>query len=81
MSAFEIDAALPENFACWHWSLVQGSDNRWDFQYVADETAPKGMEPAIAKTLGEGMRVNLFRRKFIQPAPSGKFSLLKPLVR
>ncbi len=81
VSSFEIDAALPEDFACWHWSLVQGSDNRWDFQYVADETAPKGMELALAAVLGEGMRVNLFRRKFIQPAPSGKFALLKPLAR
>jgi phenylacetate-CoA ligase len=81
VSAFEIDAVFPGNFACWHWSLVQGSDNRWDFQYVADETAPKGLADALAAALGEGMRVNLFRRKFIQPASSGKFSLLKPLAR
>lgn len=81
VSAFEIDAALPSNFTCWHWSLVQGSDNRWDFQYVADEVAPAGLEQAIAAALGEGMRVNLFRRKFIQPASSGKFALLKPLAR
>ena len=81
VSAFEIDAALPEDFACWHWSLVQGSDNRWDFQYVADEVAPQGLELAIGAALGEGVRVNLFRRKFIQPAASGKFSLLKPLAR
>ena len=81
VSAFEIDAVFPEDFACWHWSLVQGSDNRWDFQYVADETAPKGLEQGIAAALGVEMRVNLFRRKFIQPASSGKFSLLKPLVR
>ncbi len=81
VSAFEIDAALPENFACWHWSLVQVSDHRWDFQYVADAIAPKGLEQAMALALGEGVRVNLFRRKFIQPAASGKFSLLKPLVR
>lgn len=81
VSAFEIDAVFPENFACWHWSLVQGSDNRWDFQYVADETAPKGLEQVIAAALGGEMRVNLFRRKFIQPASSGKFSLLKPLAR
>lgn len=81
VSAFEIDAALPANFACWHWSLVQVSDHRWDFQYVADTISPKGMEQAMALTLGEGVRVNLFRRKFIQPAASGKFSLLKPLVR
>jgi phenylacetate-CoA ligase len=81
VSAFEIDAAMPANFACWHWSLVQSSDNRWDFQYVADEVAPAGLDQAIAAALGEGVRVNLFRRKFIQPAASGKFSLLKPLPR
>ena len=81
VSAFEIDAALPAEFACWHWSLVQGSDFRWDFQYVADEVAPKAMGAAIGAALGAGVRVNLFRRKFIQPASSGKFSLLKPLGR
>jgi phenylacetate-CoA ligase len=81
VSAFEIDAALPDDFACWHWSLVQGSDQRWDFQYVADAVAPSGMEAALAAALGAGVRVNLFRRKFIQPAASGKFSLLKPLAR
>ncbi|HKB57449.1 MAG TPA: CoF synthetase [Lacunisphaera sp.] len=81
VSAFEIDQALPEKFSCWHWSLVQVSDQRWDFQYVADEVAPKGMEAGIAAALGEGVRVNLFRRKFIQPAASGKFALLKPLAR
>jgi phenylacetate-CoA ligase len=81
VSAFEVDAVLPEDFACWHWSLVQGSDNRWDFQYVAEASAPEGLEQALGEALGEGMRVNLFRRKFIQPAASGKFSLLKPLAR
>ncbi len=81
VSAFEIDAAMPEDFACWHWSLVQSSDNRWDFQYVADEAAPAGMELALAAALGPDVRVNLFRRKFIQPAASGKFALLKPLAR
>ena len=80
-SAFEIDAAMPEDFACWHWSLVQGSDNRWDFQYVADEAAPAGLDQALAAALGPDVRVNLFRRKFIQPAASGKFALLKPLAR
>jgi phenylacetate-CoA ligase len=81
VSSFEIDAALPASFACWHWSLVQASESRWDFQYVADEVAPRGMEAAIAAALGERARVNLFRRKFIQPAASGKFALLKPLPR
>ncbi len=81
VSAFEIDAVLPDNFACWHWSLVQGSADRWDFQYVAAEVAPAGMEQVIAAALGPGGRVNIFRRKFIQPAASGKFALLKPLAR
>ena len=81
VSAFEIDAVLPADFACWHWSLVQVSEQRWDFQYVADEPGPKGLAQAVASALGEDVRVNLFRRKFIQPAASGKFALLKPLVR
>ena len=81
VSAFEIDAVLPADFACWHWSLVQGSDQRWDFQYVADELGPKGLDQAVASALGDDLRVNLFRRKFIQPAASGKFALLKPLAR
>ena len=81
VSAFEVDAAMPADFACWHWSLVQASDNRWDFQYVADEVAPAGLAQSIATALGAGVRVNLFRRKFIQPAASGKFALLKPLPR
>ncbi len=81
ISAHEIDRALPERFACWHWSLVQVSENRWDFQYVAEGIAPDGMERDIATVMGVEVRVNLFRRKFIQPAASGKFALLKPLVR
>ncbi|MDB6114163.1 MAG: CoF synthetase [Lacunisphaera sp.] len=81
VSAFEIDAAFPADFACWHWSLVQVADNRWDFQYVADAVAPVGLDQAIAAALGAGVRVNLFRRKFIQPAASGKFALVKPLAR
>lgn len=81
VSAFEIDAALPADFACWHWSLVQVSEQRWEFQYVADELAPDDVAPAIAAALGDGARVSLFRRRFIQPAASGKFSLLKPAAR
>jgi phenylacetate-CoA ligase len=80
ISAHEIDGALPVGFACWHWSLVQTSATRWDFQYVADVSAPPGLEGPLAAVLGEGVRVNLFRRKFIQPAASGKFALLKPLA-
>lgn len=81
VSAYEIDAALPDGFACWHWTLVQVSAQRWEFQYVAEHTAPAGVEAAVAAALGEGVRVAAFRRKFIQPAASGKFALLKPLAR
>jgi phenylacetate-CoA ligase len=81
VSAFEVDAALPADFTCWHWCLVQGSDNRWEFQYVADEVAPNTLAECLAGVLGAGTRVALFRRKFIQPAASGKFALLKPLAR
>ncbi len=81
VSVFEIDAVLPDSLACWHWSLVQVSENRWEFQYVADGLAPEETAAALASALGEGARVSLFRRKFIQPAASGKFALLKPLAR
>lgn len=81
VSVYDIDAVLPADFACWHYSLVQTSANRWDFHYVADHTAPAELEPALAAMLGEGVRVNAFRRRVIAPSASGKFSLLKPLVR
>ena len=38
-------------------------------------------ELALAQLLGDGARVVAFRRRFIAPAASGKFSLLRPLVR
>jgi len=72
---------MPEVLASWHRSLVEVLEQSWYFQYVADDVAPDGLEQDLASALGEGMRVNLFRRKFIQPASSGKFSLLKPLAR
>lgn len=81
VSPTEIDRGLPADFACWHYALVQTTDNRWDFHYVAESVAPKSTETALAQTLGEGVRVNAFRRRFITPAPSGKFSLLKPLAK
>ncbi|MBA4137332.1 MAG: CoF synthetase [Opitutus sp.] len=81
ISAFEIDQAMPAAFQCWHWSLVQVSEQRWELQYVADELAPADVGECIATVLGEDARVSLFRRKFIQPAASGKFALLKPLVK
>ncbi len=80
VSPSEIDAALPRNFACWHYSLVQTSERRWDFLYVGDELAPEGLDAAVADALGDGVRVNVFRRKTIAPAASGKFALLKPLT-
>lgn len=82
VSVSDIDAALPENFACWHYALVQTSETRWDFHYVADESAShRELESGLARVLGAGVRVNAFRRKFIAPAASGKFALLKPLPR
>ena len=80
VSPTDIDAVLPENFACWHYSLVQTTETRWDFHYVADHAADHpAIEAALAKLLGGGARVAAFRRRFIAPAASGKFSLLKPL--
>jgi phenylacetate-CoA ligase len=80
VSPTDLDDALPEGFACWHWSLVQTAANRWDFLYVADETAPAApLERALARVLGGESRVVAFRRKTISPAASGKFALLKPL--
>ena len=81
VSVEDIDAALPSKFACWHYSLVQTTDTRWDFHHVAEEVAPDGTEAQIAAMLGPGMRVSAFRRRVTAPAASGKFSLLKPLPR
>jgi phenylacetate-CoA ligase len=80
VSVAEIDAALPANFACWHYCLIQTAENRWDFHYVADHLAPPETAESVARALGPGVRVNAFRRKFLQPGLSGKFSLLKPLA-
>jgi len=80
VSPSEVDAALPADFSCWHYSLVQTGENRWDFHYVSEQTASKNVEAALAQMLGSGVRVNAFRRRVIAPAASGKFSLLKPLV-
>jgi phenylacetate-CoA ligase len=81
VSPTDMDAALPTDFACWHWSLVQTGATRWDFHYVAEETAAHaGIESALAALLGGGTRVNAFRRKTIAPAASGKFALLRPVA-
>jgi phenylacetate-CoA ligase len=82
VSPTDIDAVLPADFACWHYSLVQTGETRWDFHYVADEVANHpALESALANLLGGGARVAAFRRKFIAPAASGKFALLKPLAK
>ena len=82
VAASDVDEALPADFRCWHYSLIQTGENRWDFHYVADETAAhRAIETALAQLLGAGARVNAFRRKFIAPAASGKFALLKPLSK
>jgi phenylacetate-CoA ligase len=81
VSVYDIDAALPEGFASWHYSLVQTSANRWDFHFVADEAAPNNLETKLAAMLGDDVRVNAFRRRVIAPTASGKFALLKPLPR
>ncbi|HOD46955.1 MAG TPA: CoF synthetase [Opitutaceae bacterium] len=80
VSASEVDAALPAGFVAWHYALQQTGERRWDFHYVADQTADHGpLEAALSAVLGA--RVNAFRRRVIPPAASGKFALLKPLVR
>lgn len=81
VSPADIDSALPPKFACWHYSLVQTKENRWDFHYVADHSATMETADAIATILGDNARVVAFRRRLIAPAASGKFSLLKPLPR
>ena len=82
VSPTDIDAALPADFACWHYSLVQTGETRWDFHYVADETAAhRAIETSLAQLLGGGARVSAFRRKALAPAASGKFALLKPLAK
>lgn len=82
VSVSDVDAALPSDFKCWHYSLVQTAETRWDFHYVADDSAPhRELETSLARVLGDNVRVNAFRRKFIAPAASGKFALLKPLAR
>ena len=80
VSPTDVDEALPADFTCWHYSLIQTKPDRWDFHYVADHTAPAQVTARIAEILGEGSRVVAFRRRHIPPAASGKFALLKPLA-
>lgn len=76
----DIDEAMPAEFTCWHYALVQTKPDRWDFHYVADHAAPAGLTDKIAEVLGDGARVVAFRRRHIPPAASGKFALLKSLA-
>jgi phenylacetate-CoA ligase len=81
LTTLDIDRALPEDFVCWHYCLRQVSNERWNFEYVAEHTAPSTVADSIARVLGSGVRVNLFRKRLLAPAPSGKFALLKPLAK
>ncbi|MFT3830856.1 MAG: CoF synthetase [Opitutaceae bacterium] len=79
VSPADIDRALPENFACWHYCLSQTGETAWKFDYVAEHSAGAEVADAIAATLGDGARVTMARKRLIAPAASGKFALLKPL--
>jgi phenylacetate-CoA ligase len=53
VSPSDVDAALPADFACWHYSLNQTGENRWDFHYVADGTEDhRGVEAALSGSWG-----------------------------
>ena len=82
VSPADVDASLPAAFACWHYSLVQTGEARWDFHYVAEATAEHAaVEGGLSTLLGGGARVRAFRRRTLAPAASGKFALLRPLAR
>ena len=53
VSPSDVDAALPADFPCWHYSLVQTGENRWDFHYVADKAArAAASSPRFRPSLG-----------------------------
>ncbi len=80
ISSIDIDQAFPETFPCWHYCLTQVSQERWNLDYVADEAAPENLDVTVAAILGKSARVNVFRKRLIQPLASGKFILFKPKV-
>lgn len=80
LTSVEVDRVLPAGFPFWHYCLRQVSPERWNFDYVADHAVAPALAEAIAGVLGAGTRVNLFRKRLLQPAASGKFALLKPLA-
>ncbi len=78
ISSVEIDEAFQEDFPCWHYCLTQVSEDRWNLDYVADKAAPEDLGTTVAAILGKNARVNVFRKRLIQPLASGKFVLFKP---
>jgi phenylacetate-CoA ligase len=72
-----VDRAIPVDFECWHYCLTRVSDQRWNFEYVAEHNAPGGLDRALARVLGGDVRVNVYRRRLIRPSASGKFALIK----
>ncbi|MGH8020871.1 MAG: CoF synthetase [Opitutaceae bacterium] len=80
LTSLDVDRALPADFPFWHYCLRQVSKERWNFEYVADRSAPAEVADGIAGVLGAGVRVVMYRRRLLAPAASGKFALLKPLA-
>ena len=76
-----IDAAIPADFECWHYCLTQVTEQRWNFEYVAEHAAPDKLGAMLVSALGGEARVNLYRRRLIRPSASGKFTLLKSAMR
>ena len=76
-----IDAAIPADFECWHYCLTQVTEQRWNFEYVADHVAPDNLGAMLVSALGGETRVNIYRRRLIRPSASGKFALLKSAIR
>ena len=79
VSPTDIDRALPESFACWHYCLSQTGETAWKLDYVAEHSAGPEVAESLAVMLGDGARVTTARKKLVPPAVSGKFALLKPL--
>lgn len=79
LTSFDLDATIPADWPVWHFCLSQISPQRWQFEYVADEPAPAGLDGAVASAIDPSARVQLQRRKRLSPAASGKFPLFKPL--
>lgn len=79
-TTLDVDRAIPMDLPIWHYCLRQVSPDRWNFEYVADQTVSQDLADRLVEVLGGDVRVSLFRRRLLQPSPSGKFALLKPLA-